>query len=131
MIELASRGMARIRRVHLILFCLNLGFAIAFVVTVLLTKSRMTFVHGRAESPDLFRQILITINIHFGRVPWDPLGAMVALISSTLLIFAILFLLLSLVLKTRVATVTLNAAAGIAAICAVWISSGSLNCTRT
>jgi hypothetical protein len=70
----------------------------------------------------LFRQILITINTHLGRVPWDPLGAKVALISLTLLIFVILLLLLNLLLTNRAADVTLNAAGGVAAICAVPIS---------
>lgn len=114
-------AVARIRRVHQILFCMNLGVALAFVLTVVLMRSRVTFVHGRAESPDLFRQILIAINIHFGRVPWDPLGAKVALISLTLLIFVILFVLLNLGLKNR-ADVTHNAVAGVAAICAVPLS---------
>jgi len=122
MIGAAPVGVARIRRVHQILFCLNLGFAVAFVVTVLLMTSRLTFVHGRAESPDLFRQVLIAINMRLGRVPWDPLGAKIGLITLALLFFVILFLLSNLILRTRAAAVTLNAVAGIAAICAVPIA---------
>ena len=113
--------MTLLRRLHVVLTCLNLAFAIAIATVSCLTRKSVAFVHGNAASPDSFREILIMLNRHFGRVSWDPLGAEIVLIGLGCLLFVVLFSLLSLAAKKQ-ADFLLIAVAGLAAICAVSVA---------
>jgi hypothetical protein len=112
----------RLHSLHKLAFCGNLGFAIALTTILLLLQRRVPFVHGEAQSPDLFRRMTIHINVFFHRVPWDWLGTNVALTSFSLVLLLIFLLLLEMIARTNRAKFILGSLAGITAVVAVPIS---------
>lgn len=112
----------RLHSLHKLAFCGNLGFAIGLTTILLLLQKPIPFVHGRAQSPDLFRQMTIQINTLFHRVGWDLLGTNVALTSFAIVLCLILLVLLKVMDRTIGAKFILGSLAGITAVVAVPIA---------
>lgn len=122
MIENISRDTKRFGVLHQVLFCLNLGFAVALFITLLLVEKRVPFVHGNAQSPDMFHRIWFDINIVLHRPPLHPLGGDFVLMGFTL-VFSVLFLFCMYLLpRVAVDKFILSQAAGVTALVAVPLS---------
>src|SRR5438105_5875042 len=113
---------SKLRSLHEFAFCLNLGFAIALTTILTCLQRPIGFVHGQAQSPDLFRRMTIEINELLHRVPWDLLGTNVVLAAFTLLVCGVLLLVLKLVPRARGTRFILMLLAGISAVAAVPIA---------
>src|SRR6267378_3222871 len=122
MTEDVTGATRRLRSLHEIMFCLDLGFSIALAATLLLLGRRIGLVHGRPEVRDPFLETLIRINTFFHLHPLDPLGVDVVLTAFTLAFFVLLLVLVRLIARTGAIDITLNFVAAAAALTAVPIS---------
>ncbi len=98
MTEKTAESPAVLEKLRAVLFCLNLGFAAALLVTLSFASRPIRFVHGIPESPDLFHRILFKIDVLFGKAPWDTFAATVAVVGLSL-VFCVTFLALAYLLS--------------------------------
>jgi hypothetical protein len=114
-----------LRHSHQILFCLNLGFAIALAL-ILFLVNRAASSHGKALVSRFFLEAIVRIEIFAHLHVWqDSLAVDVMLTGFTVLFFLVLLLLLRFIARTRARNIILNPIAGVAALAAVpvaWFS---------
>lgn len=106
-------------------FCLNLGAAFALTFLFYWLGAHGGYPHGRLRAPSSVGESLFNA-IFLNRLPWDPIGSTVALLSLTLVVAALLWVLLHLIRSRHAIHLVLTFGGGAAALGAVplcWVNS--------